>query len=264
MNPFRWEERHQQLWPVIYHTYPEVNLLLAVPLNSIDIATEPVTRLVPRQLDRVLGQLLIPGQVSLIHGPDRSPLTTIAHAVAVGAVKSGGRSAYLDSGSNYSSALARVLCNRSGSPEDLLKEISVGPVMSLADLEGMVLQVSSIEGITMVVVDSLTGVLNLTGAPRSKGRQRKLFATLEVLRGVVNDNNIHLFITDHSTRNWNSGTPSPIGGNVIAHGVDSIIRVDRLAVKEGMFRLEVERSPVNPADKGVIVQIGLNGIRSIK
>jgi len=237
---------------------------LAVPLDSIDIATEPVTRLVPRQLDRVLGQLLVPGQVSLIHGPDRSPLTTIAHAVAVGAVKSGGRSIYLDSGSNYSSTLARALCNRSVSPEDLLKEISVGLVMSLADLEGMVLQVSSMEGITMVVVDSLTGVLNLTGAPRSKGRQRKLFATLEVLRGVVNDSNIHLFITDHSARKWNSGTPSPIGGNIIAHGVDSFVRVDRLSVKEDMFRLEVERSPVNPVDKGVVVLIGSNGIKSIK
>ncbi len=241
-----------------------MNLLLVIPLDSIDIPTESVTRLVPRQLDSVLGQLLVPGQVTLIHGPDRSPMTTIAHAVAVGAVKSGGRSAYLDSGSNYSSALARALCNRSGSPEDLLKEIAVGPVMSLADLEGMVLQVSSMEGITMVVVDSLTGVLNLTGAPRSKGRQRKLFATLEVLRGVVNDRSIHLFITDHSTRKWNSGTPHPIGGNVIAHGIDSLVRVDRLAVKEGMFRLEVERSPVNPADKGIIVRIGPNGIKSIK
>ena len=241
-----------------------MNLILAVPLDSIDIAIEPVTRLVPRQLDRVLGQLLVPGQVSLIHGPDRSPLTTIAHAIAVGAVKSGGRSAYLDSGSNYSSTLARALCNRSGSPENLLKGITVGPVMSLADLERMVLQVSSMEGITLVVVDSLTGVLNLTGAPRSKGRQRKLFATLEVLRGVVNDNNIHLFITDHSARKWNSGMPSPIGGNVIAHGVDSLIRVDRLAVKDGMFRLEVERSPVNPADKGVVVLIGSSGIKSIK
>jgi hypothetical protein len=156
------------------------------------------------------------------------------------------------------------MCKRSGSPEDLLKDIAVGPVMSLADLEGMVLQVSSMEGITVVVVDSLTGVLNLTGAPRSKGRQRKLFATLEILRGVVNDSNIHLFITDHSTRKWNSATPHPIGGNVIAHGVDSLVRVDSLAVMEGMFRLEVERSPVNPADKGVVVRIGPSGIRSIK
>ena len=241
-----------------------MNLLLAVPLDSIDIATEPVTRLVPRQLNRVLGQLLVPGQVTLIHGPDRSPLTTIAHAVAVGAVKSGGRSAYLDSGSNFSSALAREMCKRSDSPEDLLKDIAVGQVMSLADLEEMVLQVSSMKGTTVVVVDSLTGVLNLTGAPRSKGRQRKLFAALDVLRGVVNDSNIHLFITDHSARKWNRGTPSPIGGNVIAHGVDSLVRVDRLVVKEGMFRLEVERSPVNPVDKGVVVQIGPNGIKSIR
>jgi len=240
-----------------------VNHRLTIPLDSVDVPNESVIRLVPRQLDAVFGSVLIPGQISLLHGPERAPLTMLAHAVAVAAVKSGGKSIFLDSSNNYSPRIARALCKSSAFPERVLKRITVGQVMSLRDLEDFAKQVADLTDVTVVVLDSLTGVLNLTGAPGSKGRQRKLFAALDVLRNFVNTNHVHLLMTDHSTKKRSTGKPSPIGGNIVIHGVDSLVRVDRLDVMANAVRLLVERSPVSPPPGGVVVRISANGIKSI-
>ena len=240
-----------------------MNQRLTIPLDSVDVPDESVIRLVPKQLDAVFGSVLIPGQISLLHGPERSPLTLLVHAVAVAAVKSGGKSVFLDSGSNYSPKVARTLCRSSAFPERVLKGITVGQVMSLRNLEDTAKQATDMADVTIVILDSLTGVLNLTGAPGSKGRQRKLFAALEVLRKLVNTNHVHLLMTDHSTKKWSTGKPSPIGGNVLVHGVDSLVRVDRLDVMADAVRLLVERSPVSPPPGGVVVRISANGIKSI-
>ncbi|MGY5861542.1 MAG: hypothetical protein RTU09_04145 [Candidatus Thorarchaeota archaeon] len=236
---------------------------MTIPLDSVDVPNESVIRLVPRQLDAVFGSVLIPGQISLLHGPERAPLTMLAHAVAVAAVKSGGKSIFLDSSNNYSPRIARALCKSSAFPERVLKRITVGQVMSLRDLEDFAKQVADLTDVTVVVLDSLTGVLNLTGAPGSKGRQRKLFAALDVLRNFVNTNHVHLLMTDHSTKKRSTGKPSPIGGNIVIHGVDSLVRVDRLDVMANAVRLLVERSPVSPPPGGVVVRISANGIKSI-
>lgn len=236
---------------------------MTIPLDSVDVPDESVIRLVPKQLDAVFGSVLIPRQISLLHGPERSPLTLLAHAVAVAAVKSGGKSVFLDSGSNYSPKIARTFCRSSAFPERVLKGITVGQVMSLRNLEDTAKQATDMADVTIVILDSLTGVLNLTGAPGSKGRQRKLFAALEVLRKLVNTNHVHLLMTDHSTKKRSTGKPSPIGGNVLVHGVDSLVRVDRLDVMADAVRLLVERSPVSPPPGGVVVRISANGIKSI-
>jgi hypothetical protein len=54
-----------------------------------------------------------------------------------------------------------------------------------------------------------------------------------------------------------------IGGNVLLHNIDTIVRIDPLQLDE-YFRLDVERTPVTPPPSGVIVRISHKGIRSIK
>ena len=118
--------------------------------------------------------------------------------------------------------------------------------------------------VSLVVLDNLTAALNLSGDPGSRSRQRALFGALDAIRRVINDIDAHVMITDHSSRNWTSGQPTPIGGNVLSHAVDSVIRVDRLRKGEDVVRILVERCILPSCPPGVILRVGSKGVRSIR
>ncbi|MFW9813934.1 MAG: hypothetical protein ACFFF9_15840, partial [Candidatus Thorarchaeota archaeon] len=116
----------------------------------------------------------------------------------------------------------------------------------------------------IIILDNLTGALNLTGAPGSKGRQRELFSALEVLRETANKFNSHVLITDHSSKNWNTNEYAPIGGNVLAHAVDNVVRIDRLREGDNLIRIQVERWITPEKPPGIIVRVDSKGIRLMR
>ncbi len=235
---------------------------MRTPLDSFDVKSHPVISLTPKPLDSLLGRILLPEQMSLLHGPERSPLTFIAHAVAIAAARQDeGRAIFIDSGSNYSPNLARSMCDSNGESNDILGRIVIGNVLSLLDLEELATDILNLGYVSIIILDSLTGVLNLSGAPGSAGRQRELFRSLEVMRELVIEIGSHLLMTDHSSRNWSSGRPIPIGGNVLAHAVDSVVRVDRLNVGKNLVRMLIERSTVGTESQAVILVEGKKGLR---
>ncbi|MHA2072291.1 MAG: hypothetical protein ACW985_10965 [Candidatus Thorarchaeota archaeon] len=238
---------------------------MRTPLDSLDVRSHPIISLTPKPLDSLLGSVLLPEQLSLLHGPERSPLTSLAHAITISAARHNEKQAvFIDSGSNYSPTLARAMCDSKKETTSILSRIVVGEVMSLSDLENLSTSIHDLDNVSIIVLDSLTGVLNLSGAPGSAGRQRELFHSLEVLRGLVNELGTHLMMTDHSTRNWSSGRPTPIGGNVLAHAVDSVVRVDRLDVGKNLVRVLVERSTKGPETQAVILVEGKDGLRTYR
>lgn len=237
---------------------------LKQPLEAIDVATKPQIRLKPRILDDTIGDLFLPQQISLFHGPERAPLSTLAHAAVVSAARMGTSCVFLDSGSNYSPALMKSLCHSKDELIKVLEKVVVGSVLGLDDVVEKIKMMKNFGEVSLVVLDSLTGTLNLTGAPGSRNRQRNLFTTLDAIRRVINDTNAHVMITDHSSRDWTSGKTSPIGGNILAHAVDSVVLVDRLRNKENMVRILVERCTLPSPPPGVIVKLGPKGIRSIR
>ena len=235
------------------------------PLESIDTITEPYIRLQPRLLDTTIGELFIPQQISLFHGPERAPLSILAHAIIVSAARMENASCvFLDSGTNYSSSLVKSICHSQDDSSQVLEKIVVGQVLGLEDVVEKVKMLRDFGEVSLVVLDNLTGALNLSGAPGSKGRQRTLFGALDSIRRVINDIDAHVMITDHSSRNWMSGQPIPIGGNVLSHAVDSVIRVDRLRKGEDIVRILVERCALPSPPSGVILRVGSKGIRSIR
>ena len=235
------------------------------PLESIDVITEPQIRLRPRILNDAIGNLLIPQQISLFHGPERAPLSILAHSAIVSAARIEDASCiFLDSGTNYSSTLVRSLCHQQDESIKVLEKIAVGQVVGLDDVVEKIEMLSDFGEVSLVVLDSLTGALNLSGAPGSRGRQRTLFSALDSIRRVINDIDTHVMITDYSSRNWTSGEPSPIGGNVLAHAVDSVVSVERLREGDDVVRILVERCTLPSPPPGVIVRIGAKGIRSIR
>lgn len=235
------------------------------PLESIDVITEPQIRLRPRILNDAIGNLLIPQQISLFHGPERAPLSILAHSAIVSASRIQDASCiFLDSGTNYSSALVKSLCHQQDESIKVLEKIAVAQVVGLDDVVEKIEMLSDFGEVSLVVLDSLTGALNLTGAPGSQGRQRTLFSALDSIRRVINDIDTHVMITDYSSRNWTSGQPTPIGGNVLAHAVDSVVSVDRLREGDDVVRILVERCTLPSPPPGVIVRIGAKGIRSIR
>jgi RecA/RadA recombinase len=237
-----------------------------VPLESLDIPTESKIRFTPRVLDQALGSIVLPRQISLLHSSERAPLSIVAHGVIVSAARSlpDSKCVFLDSGTNYSPALARSVCPTTDDATEVLSRIIVGQVMGLSDLEEMMGMLSELGSVSVIVLDSLTGVLNLSGAPGSKGRQRDLFKTLEVIRQAVNKLNAHTLITDHSSKNWTSGNLSPIGGNVLSHAVDSVVRIDRLRTNENLIRILTERCTASVNPPSIIVRANSKGIRSMK
>jgi len=239
---------------------------LKQPLESINIPTKPRIRFSPRVLEQTFRSVILPRQISLLHGAERAPLSVIAHSVAVSAAKSINSElcVFLDSGTNYSPSLARVMSSSSSNSSKILERILVGNVMGLSDIVDMLNKLSDLHGISAIILDSLTGALNLTGAPGTKGRQRELFRTLEILRKAANKLDTHVLITDYSSRNWISGEQTPIGGNVLSHAVDSVVRVDRLRSGENMIRILTERCAAEKNPPGIIVRADSRGIRSIK
>jgi len=238
---------------------------LRAPLESLATATESLFRLHPRILNDTIGKLFLPQQVSLFHGRERAPLSILAHTIAVSAARIENAScAFLDSGTNYCPALIRALCDSKKESAELLKRIVVGQVFGLDDVVEKVQLLYDMGNISLIVLDSITGALNLSGAPGSIGRQRTLFGTLDAIRHANNYLNSHVMITDHSSQDWTSGEPTPIGGNILSHAVDSVVLVDRLRQGEELVRILIERSSSPTAALGVIVKAGPKGIRSIR
>jgi hypothetical protein len=199
---------------------------------------------------------MLPNQISVLHSSEKKSLTTIAHAVAMGGLLDGGQSVFIDSGNKYSPQLMRGLL---GKDEDLVKNVIVGQVLELSDLQELAHGIACMRDVRVVVVDSLNGVLNLTGKG-SKERQRGLFHTLEILRTLVNDNHLHVTLTDHSSSH---GTAKPVGGNVLAHNVDTSVHVVSMDADDAL-KVQVERSPVHPLPTPVIVRLGLRGARTLR
>ena len=238
---------------------------MRLPLESIDAITEPNIRLRPRLLNETIGDLFVPQEISLFHGPERAPLSILAHAIIVSAARMESASCvFLDSGTNYSSTLVKSLCNPQDDSVEVLEKIVVGQVLGLDDVVEKVEMLRDFGKVSLVVLDNLTAALNLSGAPGSRERQRILFGALDSIRRVINDIDTHVMITDHSSRNWISGKPIPIGGNVLSHAVDSVIRIDRLREGEDLVRILVERCTLPSPPPGVILRVGSKGIRSIR
>ncbi len=238
---------------------------MRLPLESIDTITEPQIRLRPRILNNTIGELFVPQQISLFHGSERAPLSILAHTVIVSAAKMKTASCvFLDSGTNYSTALVKSLCQSKDEASQVLAKIVVAQVLGLADIVEKIEMIQNFGEVSIVVLDNLTGALNLTGSPGTKGRQRNLFGALDSIRRVINELDTHVMITDHSSRNWTSGQPIPIGGNVLSHAVDSVVQVDRLRQGDDVVRILVERCALPLTPPGVIVKIGAKGIRSIR
>ncbi len=237
---------------------------MRLPLESIDTITEPQIRLRPRILNNTIGELFVPQQISLFHGSERAPLSILAHTVIVSAAKMRTASCvFLDSGTNYSTPLVKSLCQSNAESSQVLEKIVVAQVLGLADVVEKIEMIHNFGEVSIVVLDNLTGALNLTGAPGTKGRQRNLFGALDKIRRVINELDTHVMITDHSSRNWTSEQPIPIGGNVLSHAVDSVVQVDRLRQGDDVVRILVERCALPSTPPGVIVKIGAKGIRSI-
>lgn len=239
---------------------------MRAPLETLDVPTKSLIRFTPRVLEQSFKAIIRPRQISLLHSSERAPLSIIAHNVAVSASRSvpEAKCVFLDSGTNYSPTLARSICLSTDDANEVLKRIIVGQVMGLSDVEDMMELLPELNNISIVILDSLTATLNLTGAPGSKGRQRELFRTLELIRTMVNRYDAHALITDYSSRNWISGEPTPIGGNVLSHAVDSVVRVDRLRSNESLIRILTERCPASKNAPSVIVRADSKGIRSMK
>ena len=238
---------------------------MRLPLESIEVATKPQIRLRPRVLHDTIGDLFLPQQISLFHGPERAPLSTLAHSAITSAARMDiGHCFYLDSGTNYSSALVKTLSQSKEESKKVLEKIAVGTVLGLDDVVEKIKMLQDFGNVSLIVLDSLTGALNLTGDPGSRSRQRNLFTTLDSIRRAINDLNTHIMITDHSSRNWSSGQSTPIGGNVLAHAVDSVVLVDRIRKDAEVVRILVERCTLPASPPGVIVKIGSNGIHSIR
>ena len=234
----------------------------SLPLDNMNIDEQSLVKMRPRPLDDTLGQVILPNQISVLHSSERKSLTTIAHTVAVGGLLDGGQSVFIDSGNNFSPQLMRSLLGKK--EEALFKNVIVGQVLELSDLQELSYGIATMRDVRVVVIDSLTGVLNLTGQPGTKGRQRGLFHTLEVLRTLVNDNNLHVTMTDHSSPDWSTGAQKPVGGNVLAHGVDTTVHVISIDAATDALKVQVERSPVHPLPTPVIVRLGLRGARTLR
>lgn len=235
----------------------------SISLDSIEVELEPRFKLSPRPLNDTFGRTLIPGQISVIHGLERAPMTAIAHQVMTCVARQGKHAIYIDSGgTNYSATLTRTFLSGDKDSDKILSRISVAPVLGLEDLEFLYRSIQQLDQVGIIIIDSLTGILNLSSPPASKGRQRKLFKALESLRELVNATQAHLLLTDHSSIDWRKGVARPMGGNVIAHGVDSVTKVTSL--QKDSVRVQVERSPVTPSPGGVVIKVSHRGLRSLK
>lgn len=167
----------------------------------------------------------------------------------------------MDSGGNYNPNLMRAMLSDVSS--ESVARIIVGPVLGLVDLREALRTIRSEDRLFAVVIDSLTAILNLTGDIGSKERQRDLFGVLEDLRKAVNGFGFHALITDFSSSDWSTGTRRAVGGNVLAHNVDTSAYCSWIRRVEDGILLTVERSPVFPPPSSVAVKLGVRGSRSL-
>ena len=191
-------------------------------------------------------------------------MSVIAHHVCLSAARRGLRGVYLDSGTNYSSDLARRFLLNWKAPANVSENIAVARPRGLHGLDGIISSIRAMDDIGIIVLDSLTGALNQTVPPASKGRQRFLFTLLESLRGLVNDTGSHVLLTDHSSMDWKREERRPQGGNVLQHGVDSIVHVTSLDVEKNLVSLMIDKTSVIPAPGGAVLKISHDGIKTMK
>ncbi len=238
-----------------------------LPLDCVvEQQAMPLVRLQNDRLDQLIGRLLVPRQISVVYGSERGSLTLFAHVILVGGVvcNPSSKAFFLDSGNNYSPTLTRSLCPKTTIPESVLASIAFARVLSLDDVEDVITRISDTYQSVLVVIDSLSGVLNLTGAPGSQERARRLFAGLEAIRRAVNTSGMHVIMTDYITKDWSTGEVSPIGGNVLSHSIDTLIRIDPLEYPAGVLRLEVERAPMMSSNRSLLVRTTKRGLMPIQ
>lgn len=235
----------------------------SVELDQIHLSERCSFLLFPPNLDTFLSPVILPKQLSVVYGYNRLATTTLAHTLVVSAARTGAPAVYLDSGNNYSPQLARAMCIGVDDVDSVISRVSVAKVLNLVDFKDVVDHLNGVEGLQSVVIDSLTSVLNLSSAPGSRGRARSLFGALERLRRLVNEHDCHIMMTDCSTRSWSSGVPAPIGGNVLSHSVDTVVRIDALDSPQVCVRLEVERSTMPLKDTSIVMRVTRNGFESL-
>jgi len=235
-----------------------------VRLEEIDDHDSPVVPLRPLVLDRTLGRLLLPGEISLLYGDSRSVLTIMAHWIAIAGTRRGRASVYLDTGKNFSPNLVRSMVGDSDRATRVLRRIGVGKVLCAQDFEQHALRSLAMRETSVIVLDSLAALLSLTGSPGTVERQRALFRVLERVREHIAERHVHVLMTDRCTTSWSSEAVSPLGGLVLAHSVDSVARLIPLLSAGQTARLVVERSScgVNSTDS-VVVRVTRRGIRPL-
>lgn len=232
-------------------------------LDEYSDTSDQLISLRPEILNILFGKMIGPSQMTVLHGSEKAPLTLLAHAIFVGGIHQNGRAVFLDSSSNYSPSLVRALIP---SDEHLARVLSHNLVTTVMSVEDLVLATESlyeVGALTIVVIDSLTQILNMSSGPMTAGRQRRLFNALEALRSLVNQRKCHVLLTDHSSRSWDHRVPRPIGGNVLEHAVDSFVRVDRLENEPELIRVLVERSPGASPNEAVIVRYNERGLTTL-
>ena len=237
--------------------------------------------LTPKPLDKVLGAIIIPRTISLVHGPlleDRAPLITLMHAVVTaGAIY--GIPVYLSSTKSFKPRIIRNFCPKNKKPEAILNSILRIQLTNLDHLQTVTQALLERADVNLIILDGLMNILGLSEFDGARKRQRYLYGTLEILRDIVNRKNLHLMITGSSrlvvrkekvvtSENSKSEKEEKLeshlfGGNVLLHNVDTVIRLDPLNIDE-YYRLDVERTPVIPPPDGAVIRISQKGIRSIK
>ncbi|UCE10424.1 MAG: hypothetical protein JSW61_00435 [Candidatus Thorarchaeota archaeon] len=170
----------------------------------------------------------------------------------------------MDSGRNYSPGLIRQYSKKPSESDDWLRRIHVAEVLDLSDLMSVSDKIHEIDCIDLVVVDNLAGILNLSGQPGGIKRQRELFSALESMRTTVNESGIHLALTGHTRHDWRTGEARPIGGNVLGHDVDSVVRVDWINSTTDIVRFSIERSPSSSSGTSIILKLERSGLKSIR
>jgi hypothetical protein len=229
-------------------------------LDDIPIEEPSNIAIRPAQLNLLLKSILVPSQITLIHGQLRSPMTILSHEIAIGSIRSGKNTMYLDSGTNFKPTLARKIAGEEYAKD--LKNLIVANIMGLDDVEDIVTSVAS--KYPIIIIDSLTGALNLNLPPGSKKRQQRLFSTLETLRESIMETSSHLIITDHSSRDPITGESRPVGGNVLQHSIDSMVRISSFENRGETYQIKIERSPNIQTPESLLVRMGDFGIRPLR
>ncbi len=233
-------------------------------LDNIDNSPSVRIRIRPRQLDRVFGKILVPNQISVLHGKERRPMTHLSHMIAVAYAKAGLRAYYVQSGKSYRPHLVRLMLKNESDIDSLLRLISLAPVMNIEDLEHFSSYLKRKDTAGIIILDSLTSLLNLSTKPGTKDRARKLFKILSILRDIVNTNDLHVLLTDHSNTDWQTGQYVPQGGNVLLHAVDTVMKIDRLEVDDESISISIERTSIVPSPSGVLVRLTETGATSLR